>query len=470
MSTATFNWDNQSFTASEQGFRWQAADGKVHEGPWDRIESVMAMAVTAKVNGIDVGTWQHFGVALEGGGSFRVQTRDKAARAVAELTIAYAAPRITARVLERLEAGATVQFGPVSVSKNHFGVRGKLWPLSELAGHRTAHGYWMVDVGPGQKPHLAAQVMLKDLPSHFALRAALARLVPDHEYPEKGPDRGTLMRPSASSHDPRYLSGRARVLLMGGAIAAAALVGLGVWGGFEISRRAEQRRVENARAQTAAKVGALTVAGRAAAIPDAPIACAELSKIADGVLFLVEVPAGVEHPYRGAPYVLSSSGLHELYPFDQSQLAVVARVQSFAKGQGQHELMASAAVLDAATGRVECSGRISVGVSGAVDPPMLLAKGLAAAICSPTSAAPTCKRVMGEVRPLIPALASAPKIEPVAAPAPKYAKGQHVEVQRKGKWTRAVITAKAKTGWRIHYEGTNAGRDEVVPETRMRPR
>ena len=334
MSTATLNWGRQSFTATDQGFRWQAADGKVHEGAWTRVASVMAMTASAKVNGVDVGTWQHFGLSLDTGESFRLQTRDKVAFPMAKMVLACVAPHITARVLERLAAGETVAFGQVSLSKKHFSVRGKHWPISELAGHRTAHGYWMVDVGPGLFPHLAAAVMLNQISNHFALRAALAQVVPDHEYPENGPDRGTLMRPSASGHDPRYLSGRTRVLILGGLLAAAAVVGLGVWGGFAISRRAEQQRLEVARAQTAAKVAMLSAAGKAASIPDSPFACAEFPKDADDTIFFVEVPAGVEHPFGGAPYVLGSSGAHELYAFDQSTFAVVARVQSFAKPQG----------------------------------------------------------------------------------------------------------------------------------------
>ena len=127
------------------------------------------------------------------------------------------------------------------------------------------------------------------------------------------------------------------------------------------------------------------------------------------------------------------------------------------------------AVLDAASGKVKCSGKLSVGVPGTVYPASLLANALAAAVCPPSSTARSCKSAMANVKPLPPPVVQ-PKVDPAAAPVVKWAKGMRLEVQRKGKWTRAIILAKAKAGWRIRYEGLSAKLDEVVPESRMRPR
>lgn len=471
MPSATLTLGRQSFTATEQSFRLQTEAGKVVEGPWTLVDSVMAMTVSAKVNGVDVGTWQHLGVTLASGESFQARTRDKAAFAVAQVALAAAAPSITKRVLERIDSGETVGFGEVSLRRDRLVVRGRAYPVSVLAGHRTAHGFWMFDVEP-TLPRLAAAVSLDRLPNHFALRAALERLRPGFEYPQSGPDRGSLMRPSASSHDPRYLSGRARVLLLGGAVGAALLVGLGVLGGFELSRRAELQRIEAARAATQARLAQLLAAGRAASIPETPFACAALPKDADDAVMLVETPAGVEHPFQGLPYVYGYDGVHEVYPADASTHALLARVRSFTRqGGGPYELEASVALLDASTGQVACSGRVAASVAPSLGAATSLARGLAAALCKPGSRELACERLSTAVRvlPVAPLPSAAPVAAAPAAPAaPAWAKGQKVQAQRRNKWVPAVILQKAKGGWRVRYDGTRV--EETVPESRMRAR
>jgi hypothetical protein len=84
-------------------------------------------------------------------------------------------------VLARLDAGQTVEFGPVSLSQTTIGFKKKSWPLGAIAGHRTFQGSWMMDTGPKNAPSLSVQVQLNQVPNFFALRAALERLKPGSE-------------------------------------------------------------------------------------------------------------------------------------------------------------------------------------------------------------------------------------------------------------------------------------------------
>jgi hypothetical protein len=84
----------------------------------------------------------------------------------------------------------------------------------------------MLDVGPKQAPRLAATVKLSQIPNHFALVAGLQRLLPGSEYGEDCEWLGTALRPSATSHDPRRLTTRAKLFAAAGAGAVALLIAL----------------------------------------------------------------------------------------------------------------------------------------------------------------------------------------------------------------------------------------------------
>jgi hypothetical protein len=473
MSSATLNWDGQSFTASDEGFRWQTTQGQVHEGPWTELASVMAMRVTAKVHGVNVARWQHLGLALQSGPSFRVYTRDKAAFDLAEVVLANAARPITQRVLAELDAGKTLSFGAVTLSPQELEVKGKRWPLAQVAGHRTVHGYWMLDVGDKAAPKLAASVMLKDVPNHFALRAALDQLLPGAEYPEAGPDLGAVMRPSASSHDPRYLSGRGRLLLLGGSVAAAALVAGGIFGGFELSRLQQKKREAEARAKTLATIAKVAGVARQAQLPDAPFACAVLPASTDDAVVVAEVPAGVALPRPGDTWVYDERGVREVYPSEGSSHLLFAKVTTFAAVGDGYELDAAVALADVAAAKVTCSGRLRVRVPGKEYPDGLLADALAAALCPEGGTKGGCSGARKVARLPPPQAEPGPGELPVAeaaAPAPPtFKKGMAVEVQKKGKWVAATLVKPAGKAWRVRYAGKKKV-EETVPLARLRAR
>lgn len=456
MDSATVVAGSQSFTAGPSGFRWLSS-GMVEEGPWSRVVSVMTLRTSASVSGVNVGSWQHLGVTLDNGEKFRLQSSDPGAYSVAERVVHFAAPLIVPRVLQQLEAGQEVSFGSVKLSREQLTVGKKSWPLAQVAGHRTEQGHWMVDTGPRDAPRLSAMLMLTQVTNHFALRAALERYRPGSEYPDGGPDLGTVMRPSASSHDPRYPSGRTRVLLFGALALAGLLIGGGVLGAFEISRIMDQRRIAEYQARTDAKVAQLAAAGKKLAPTDEPFTCATLPRDADDAVFLVETPDFVEHPYQGKPYEYGSQSISDVPPAMNPTHAVVARVKSFKPAAGGLELFAWLALLDASSSQVVCSGQVHAVVEGTQYPASRLADALAAAVCRPGTTELTCERAMRAAK----VIAEPPPVAP-------WAKGERVQALRQGKWVPAVIVQLTRAGLRVHYEGQSAKRDEVLAFERVR--
>jgi hypothetical protein len=247
--------------------------------------------------------------------------------------------------------------------------------------------------------------------------------------------------------------------------------------GLALSHHLEQRRVDEARARTAARIEKVAAAGRALSVPDSPLACPSFPKDADRVVFVVEGVSGAEHPLQGAPFTMGPRGALAISPFDASTHLALARVRSFSRLEGAtyFELRAAVAVLELASAKAVCSGQLAVRVSGALHPETRLAEGLSFAVCPPTGAGPACLGAIPGVKPIPPPPPPAvvapadPRPEPARAP-PKWAKGQKVEVLRKGKWLPAKITLVAKRGIRVRYEGPRRPRDETVPPSRLRPR
>jgi len=308
MSTASVKWSNNTLTISPEGFRWTKPDGNVVEGPWSEVRSVRGMEASASIEGvIPLGTWQHLGMELENGQGFYFHTKDKSAFVVAQLANRYATPQIVPKLWSQLEQGKTVRFGDITLSKANIGYKKKSWPLSELAGHKTYQGHWMMDIGPKSAPMLKAQIMISRLPNHAALRILLDQLRPGSEYVEGGPDLGNALRPSASSHDPRYPSGRQRLMLLGGLLGVGALIGLGALVYFTLEGRgyAEHRAAQEQRVAASMKA--------AMALPVAkgkPWACTVKTSSYD-LDYVMRGPAGVARPGivdKDAPFSLSGGG------------------------------------------------------------------------------------------------------------------------------------------------------------------
>jgi hypothetical protein len=271
------------------------------------------MGASASLEGvIPLGTWQHLGMEFENGESFYFHSKDKDAFVVAQLVNRYAIPQIIPKLSAQLDQGNTLRFGDISLSKESIGYKKKSWPLSAFAGHKTYQGHWMMDIGPASAPMLKAQIMLSQLPNHAALRSLLNQLRPGSEYPEGGPDLGTALRPSASSHDPRYPSGRQRLMILGGFLGVAALIGLGVLGYFGY----EEHQHEQLRAAQQQRLAASMKAAMALPVEKGkPWQCNVKLSTFD-VDYAIRGPAGVDLPgltTKDAPFSLSGGSATVAY-------------------------------------------------------------------------------------------------------------------------------------------------------------
>lgn len=356
-SAARVTWDTQSFSASAGGFQWTQVGGRVVEGPWSRVTQVMTFVASATVSGAHVGTWQHFGVTFDTGEHFTFSSRDAEAFEVARLTVTYAGPLIVKRLASQLSAGHTLTFGPLSLSQWEVGFKKKKWPLKGIAGHRTFQGHWMMDTGPKAAPKLTAQVMLNQVPNFFAFKALLDQLAPGLDYGDDAPDLGTALRPSASSHDPRYPAGRTRLLVMGGLVAVGVLAGLGVLGyNFWVSHQyAVAREAGEARLG-----GWLQAAQQISIPPGAPYTCPRSVEDIYGVVFATRGPEGVKRPgllHPDEPFDLGSSGASVVSPFARPKYFVLGEVRG--RSPADRTVTMALSVLDTESREVVCSGELT---------------------------------------------------------------------------------------------------------------
>jgi hypothetical protein len=305
MSMSSVTWSNNRFSVGPEGYRWQAP-GQDRQGPWSDVASVMTFRASAAFGNFQVGAWQHFGVTFVDGRSFKFFSPSKEAYEVAAATVSYTAPLIVPRLRAQLASGAPVSFGDITLTREQLSFRKKSWPLRDIAGHKTYQGCWMMDVGPRSRPSLAVQVMLTKIPNFLGLLSLLDDLIPGREYRPDGPDLGSAWRPSASSHDPRYMSGRTRLMIIGGFLGLAAVGGLGV--AYYLHRQDAQ--YEGAVAELDAEHAALIQIGQSTAVePGTPYVC-DADVPEEDVMYVVHAQPGMPSPsFRDpdSPFMLGAS-------------------------------------------------------------------------------------------------------------------------------------------------------------------
>ncbi len=363
MSSAEVKWSGNTLSVSPSGFRWGRSDGTTFAGPWSRVTSVMTFIADTRVNGIPTGTWQHLGMTFDNGASLLLRTTSREAFPVAELAVRYAMPVLLPKLRAELEAGHEVVFGSVSLSKTTLTVKKRRIPLAEVAGHKTYQGCWMVDVNPAL-PRLSGTVMLTKLPNYPVLMALLDQVLPGRRYAEDGPDLGTVLRPSASSHDPRYLSGRGRLMIIGAMLGIGAVVGAG----FLASEMMVDYKHDKAQAALDLKVGkAIALAQQQAVPPGALYRCeGEPVRFKDeyDVIYATRAPDNIPAPglvRREMPFALYSGSPSVLGPFTDSEYLAFAEFRSLSKPDAQNEQTGVVAVtlVHLPTHRIRCSGEVT---------------------------------------------------------------------------------------------------------------
>lgn len=352
MTTAAVRFSGGDFGVAPNGWTWERR-GEVTRGTWADVASVMTFRAAVQ----NFGEWQHLGVTFNDGRSFRFHSQDRAAFVVAELTVRYAGPLIVERVLRALEAGETVRFGALSMTRERL-IRGrKSWPLTAITGHRAYQGSWMMDVGPKEKPSLALMVQINKLENFFAFRAALERYAPGRDYGDGAPDLGSWIRPSASSHDPRYPAGRTRVMILGGLLGAGLLVALGALAQYhwQSSQHEDARRASDARFAELARI-----AEESPVEGGTPYRCdAEVGTMFN-IAFSYRAPAGSPHPRvsdRDAAFTSSGSPVGPYWD-EKWFLHAEERALTKADKSGKRTVTLAVALVDAKKKKVRCEGEV----------------------------------------------------------------------------------------------------------------
>jgi len=394
LSTATISWAGQSLTVGPEGFQWKKPGGQVRQGSWDEVRSVAGLVASASLEGFHLGTWQHLGIELMSGERLSLRSKAKEAFAVTQLVNHYALPRIVPRLRAQLARGETLAFGPLTLSRSELGYKRKRWPLTEVAGHRTFQGHFMLDVGRKDRPALVAKIMINNLPNHAALRVLLDELCPGSDYGDDPRDLGTVFRPSASSHDPRYPSGRSRLLMLGALLGAGAIAGLVVlvWS-FLGSRASGQAREQ----QEQRLLAAIRAANALPVKPGVRWKCDTRVKLYD-IDFAIRGPQGVDLPglvTKGLPFALSGGSPSIAYGGD---FFLLAELRELAAKDAEQQRVATLALqmIETKQHRSVCAGeaRVRFADVGQYDVSINLAKALIAAVCSEGS---DCEYAKGRV-------------------------------------------------------------------------
>lgn len=353
---AFVGWSRQSLTCDRHGLAW-THDGVTQTAAWHEVLAVATLDVTAKLYGFDLARWMHLKIQLPDGSWVHLVSRDQGAFECAELALRHATPHIAQRLATELAAGREVVFGRVGLTRTTLRVGTRAWPLDRVAGYRAFQGYWMLDIGP-DAPSLKAKIKLDDFINFEAFRILLEQLRPGLDYGPDPEDRGTLLRPSASSHDPRYLSGRGTLALVGG----FAVVVLIVVSAILASQAADSRAADAQRdAEDAAEQALFAQVEGIAAQETAPFQCTQPLEPGNDNFELIGA-LGAAPGAVGLP-----SGLPILLKSDTSGLAVVGgTVTNSARYTVLGEVLSATAPRKSSTGNARIAMRVSERASGRV--------------------------------------------------------------------------------------------------------
>lgn len=236
-------------------------------------------------------------IHLPDGRAFIVDGHGEAATLAAQTIARLSGPVLAARMMAQLSAPGGVMFGTslrASQEGLHFR-RGSQWKtlrFDEIAGYKVYQGHLLIDENP-LSPRLAQQLRLATLQNSDALLMLLSVMAPDKDLDLKPyPAAPSFFATTAATHDPRYLSMRAR------GIGCLAFVGLGVVAGIVFLivngyyRSKDQAAMAAANARAAQYRAALDVKVKAFATAPVPTgtlreACAPKPYHTDDMLFVM---------------------------------------------------------------------------------------------------------------------------------------------------------------------------------------
>lgn len=197
---------------------------------WEDVAFIKRSHVRVIIVGIERDTVRAQ-VQLMDGRTYVLEGHDDGAILASRHLAALSAPVLTARMMAQLQApggaafGANVRATPEGL---HFrkGSKWRTLRFDAIAGYKVFQGSCLIDENP-TSPRLAEQIALASLQNPDAFVLLLSVMAPDKDLDEKPyPFSVGFFATSAATHDPRYLSMRAR------GIGCLALVGVGALAGL----------------------------------------------------------------------------------------------------------------------------------------------------------------------------------------------------------------------------------------------
>jgi hypothetical protein len=193
-------------------------------------------------------------------GTFVLDGRGGEADAAHLAQLAFA-ERATPVLLERARADLAAQgyaeFGGLRITRAGVGYRkGGVWREAKVAGWKITQGTLLIDEND-DKPKLVVQIGLTKLPSSDVVLTLLEEVAPGknlaaHPYKVSG----SAWRPSAATHDPRYVATRTRLIglvVVPGAILGLVIVGAIILRIASLAEMAGHQRQQNTFSDDAAK-------------------------------------------------------------------------------------------------------------------------------------------------------------------------------------------------------------------------
>ncbi len=170
-------------------------------------------------------------IQLTDGRMYVLEGHDEGAILASRHLAALSAPVLTARMMAQLQAPGGATFGAnvrATPGGLHFrkGSKWRTLRFDSIAGYKVFQGHCLIDDNP-TSPRLAEQIALASLQNPDAFLLLLSVMAPDKDLDEKPyPFSVGFFATSAATHDPRYLSMRARGIGCLALVGAGALAGL----------------------------------------------------------------------------------------------------------------------------------------------------------------------------------------------------------------------------------------------------
>lgn len=218
----TFVGARVKLTVFENGFRWEGKT--VLEGPWSAIKSVNFNQANVLVSGVQVSHNMSLGVTLESGERFDLMTREEQGRRAILHFMDASRPFVEQKLANQQLSGGPLDFGELSLDGEALTHKGRRYPWASLNGYRLDQGHLMVDVNP-DAPRMAFKVNIARISNIQSLLERLEQYLPTGDY-DRFPledSKFSLLRTTAATHDPRYLTRGQRLMVLAAPLALVPL-------------------------------------------------------------------------------------------------------------------------------------------------------------------------------------------------------------------------------------------------------